>query len=347
VHFQRPFTPEEGLGPLFNDERCSSCHDLPTSGGAGVDLVTRMSAVHRDGRCDLRSGRGGDNLQRRATPLLAEAGIDREARPEEPVTLAEMAAPALYGLGLVEAVPLATLLQYADPDDADGDGIRGRLARTPDGRPAPFGRKGTHASLRDFVVEALAVEMGLTTRDRPREERPGGAVLPPGSDPAPDPELDDERLGELVTYVRFLAPPARVSPGSETESEAWSRGEELFGRIGCADCHRPTLRTGGENDGVAHPALRNREVALYSDFLLHDLGPGMAGICGPDARPSEYRTAPLVALRHRHRLLHDGRAESVAGAVAHHGGEAAAARRHFQELGPAQRDDLLRFLFSL
>ncbi|NNM32717.1 MAG: hypothetical protein HKO53_06605, partial [Gemmatimonadetes bacterium] len=41
--FGRPFTPEEGLGPLFNQERCVSCHDLPSSGGHGAEPVTKVT----------------------------------------------------------------------------------------------------------------------------------------------------------------------------------------------------------------------------------------------------------------------------------------------------------------
>jgi CxxC motif-containing protein (DUF1111 family) len=95
------------------------------------------------------------------------------------------------------------------------------------------------------------------------------------------------------------------------------------------------------------PALDRQLVPLYSDLLLHDMGPALADVCGRSASPSEYRTARLWGLRYRNALLHDGRAATVSQAIAFHGGEAGAARAAFEQLSPEQQALLLRFLATL
>ncbi|MDH3225288.1 MAG: thiol oxidoreductase, partial [Gemmatimonadota bacterium] len=86
---------------------------------------------------------------------------------------------------------------------------------------------------------------------------------------------------------------------------------------------------------------------IYSDLLLHDLGPEVAGTCSPLASPTEWRTAPLVGLGLRQVFLHDGRAQRLGDAVELHGGEAARARETFRSLTPSAREQLLAFLRSL
>ena len=103
------------------------------------------------------------------------------------------------------------------------------------------------------------------------------------------------------------------------------------------------MRTGES----ASAALAERTVRPYSDLLLHDLGQELADVCGPDAAPGELRTAPLWGLRHRARMLHDGRATDIEGAVAAHGGEAVAARDAFRSLPEEARRAVIRFLRSL
>ncbi|MCA9738953.1 MAG: hypothetical protein KC645_15095 [Gemmatimonadetes bacterium] len=340
--FDRDFTEVEGLGPLFNQRRCSSCHDVPTLGGSGVEAV-RKATRWEDDRCDLLRAQGGDNLQARATAALSAHGILREDRPAEATAAVDLAAPALYGLGLVDRIPEAALLAGEDPEDANGDGIRGRAARDAAGRVLRFGRKGDAPDLRGFIAGALIEEMGLTTAEHPAERGPNGAALPDGVDPAPDPEVPDASLDLLVAYVSGLAPVAPERLETRAAADTVRAGEAVFEAIGCASCHRPELQTGPDPD----PVWDERPVRLYSDLLLHDLGPERAGICGADAGPSEVRTAPLMGLRLRPSLLHDASTQRLEGALTVHGGEAANARARFLTLDPERRSALLRFLSTL
>lgn len=340
--FDRDFTVEQGLGPLFNGRRCSSCHDVPRLGGMGADLV-RKATRFEDNRCDLLVRHGGDLLQDQATEALRAHGVSRDPVPKEANAVAEILPPALYGAGLIEGIPDAVIMEHEDPDDRDGDGISGRAGRTFDGRLGRFGRKGTFANLRTFTEGALHGEMGITTRAFPKEEPHAGAALPPGVDPAPDPELADSLVEQITRFVRFLAAPAPDAALSDAARDSARAGQQIFGRIGCAACHLPELRTG--DSPVS--ALRDRSIPLYSDLLLHDLGPEMASVCAPNALPSEWRTAPLMGLRFRNGFLHDRRAQSVESAIRAHGGEAARSRNRFLVLEAAQRAAILRFLATL
>jgi len=341
--FERLATADEGLGPLYNAERCSDCHDQPVVGGGGTRIRVLKATRFEDNRCDLLLAEGGDNIQRRATDLLIAHGMGPEEVPAAATATAQVTAPPLLGLGLLEAVPDEVLLEWADPDDADGDGISGRLPRVADGRTARFGRKGDASTVRDFVDTALRFELGFTTPAHRAEEAVNGVPVPPAADPMPDPEIDAPTLAQLTDYVRFLAPPAPEQDLSAAARDTVAQGTALFGQIGCTACHREELRTGP----TATPALADRTIRPYSDMLVHDLGDALADVCGFDASPAELRTAPLWGLRHRDRLLHDGRAADVPSAISAHGGEATAARDAFMALPQEAQRAIVRFLLSL
>jgi CxxC motif-containing protein (DUF1111 family) len=339
--FHQEFTPEQGLGPAFNDRRCSSCHDLPTLGGMGAEIVHKATRFEND-RCDLLREHGGDLLQQQVTDTARALGFQAERVPPVATSAVDMISPPLFGAGLLEAIPEAAILRRADPDDANRDGISGRPGRTADGRLGRFGRKANFASLDAFIATALLGEMGLTSPLQPHEETLGGKTLPPGVDPAPDPEVNAESFALLVGFVRLLAAPAPEPGANAAARDSIERGARYFERAGCAQCHTPAFRTRS-----AVPALHNREVRLYSDLLLHDMGPDRASICAPDASPSEWRTPPLMGLRFRHVFLHDGRSQNVRSAIEAHGGEAARSAAAFRRLPPEQQELLLRFLRSL
>jgi len=341
--FNRAFTPEEGLGPLFNQVSCSSCHDLPTSGGHGAEPVTKVSDFDERTGCNLLKEDGGDLLQASVVPALRTAGILPERIPVSATAVTELRAPALYGIGLVEAIEDEDILIKADPDDQDGDGISGRPGLGPDGSLGRFGNKAQHATLSEFIENAIRGEMGLTTPAHPVEEMPNGLPLPEGSDPVPDPEIETSDLTLLSAYIGFLAQPPRRTLDSPEDQAASEEGRQIFANIGCATCHTPTLVTGNHQSS----ALNRKRFRIYSDLLLHDMGPELASICAPGACPSEWRTTRLVGLYLRSEFLHDGRARSVRDAILMHGGEAESARYRFQDLTPELQQSVLLFLRTL
>lgn len=340
--FNRPFTPEEGLGPLFNQDRCSSCHDLPTSGGHGAEPVAKASRFDSAQGCNVLTNQGGDLLQFAVTDHARALGVTPERMPPDATAATDMRAPALYGLGLVEAIPDDAILQAADPGDADSDGISGRPNLDSQGRLGRFGRKAQHATLFGFVEEAARLEMGLTTPGRPLEESANGVPVPSAADLAPDPEIGRAELQLLTDYVRFLAPPQPVRTDNVDPSDV-REGAKVFEWLGCESCHTPTFQTTSSEV----PAFDRKTFRLYSDLLLHDLGPNLAETCTPGTTPSEWKTARLVGLGHRFEFLHNGRAQTIEEAILLHGGEASAMRDTFRRLNPSAKRQLLSFLMSL
>lgn len=337
--FERTFTPETGLGPLFNARSCAECHLDPATGGVSDVVEIHASATLDSSACDLLAELGGPVYQQRVTPALRDAlGIDHEPIPSRATGTAQRTTPDVFGFGLLDAVPDSVLLALADPDDADGDGISGRVGRFLDGRIGRFGRKALVPTLAEFNEGALPIEQGITVPAMPDEGTIGGQPIPPGVDPLPEPEVDAVVVAALDDFVRLLAPPTPTAPGAKLR-----RGEEIFTAVGCAACHVPTLRTGDSD--IA--ALANREVHAYTDLLLHDMGPDLADICFGAASESEFRTEPLMGLRFSRRFLHDGRAATIEEAILLHGGEAAAARATFSGLSPEEREALLEFLENL
>lgn len=341
--FDKIFSPEEGLGPLFNENQCSACHTDPAPGGTGEQRLRKATRFIPPNRCDTLTAAGGENVRTRATPLLVARGIHREAVPAAATEQARFTVPFLFGLGLAEAVPDSTLAAHADSADRDHDGVSGRVGKDSDGRIGRFGRKAEARSIPEFVSGALHFEMGLTSPLRPEEGTLDGRPFPQGSDPTPEPEIDQRRLDLLSAFVRFLAPLRRAPARDAADAAVVARGERIFHEIGCTACHTPVLRTGSS----PVPALDHKAVALYSDLLLHDMGPALRSVCGRGSTPTEIRTAILMGVRYRRELLHDGRALGIPDAVAAHGGEATRARAAFQALPLQQRLALLRFLDTL
>lgn len=336
--FDSVFTPETGLGPLFNADACGECHEDPVAGGPGDEVELHASIVRADGFCDPLADRGGPVFQLEVTEALRAAlGIDAEPVPDT-ADRGFRTSPDVLGFGLLDAVPVSTLLALTDPDDADGDGISGRVNRFFDGRVGRFGRKALVPTLAEFNEGAFQIEQGVTTPKVADEGTVGGEPMPDGVDPLPEPEINGELVRLTDAFVRFSAPPARPKLRG-----APRRGEQVFSEVGCSACHVPALRTG------AHEveALAYKDVYAYTDLLLHDMGPDLADICLGQATRSEFRTEPLMGLRLSERFLHDGRATTIEEAIEAHAGEAAASRTAYEGLSESDRDALLEFLRAL
>lgn len=340
--FQRVFAPKDGLGPLFNGNACAECHEDPVVGGVG-DEVEVHATRFASNTCDPLFQEGGPVIQQNATPLLQAQGIQKEGIPPSATSQAKRTTPSVFGFGLIDAIPEKTILAYEDPNDSDGDGISGRANRSIDGRLGRFGRKAAVPSLSDFNAGAFPQEQGITTPLSPVEESINGQPVPQGTDPAADPEISLVEIEQLNNFVRFLAPPPRKLVNNHREQEQVEHGKKIFGKVRCARCHVPEMKTGPSNI----QALNKRTVALYSDLLLHDMGPDLADICLGLATPSEFRTELLMGLRFRKHFVHDGRATTVREAIEHHGGEAKNSREAFKTLSEKDKEALLKFLETI
>lgn len=377
----------DGLGPHFAANSCSSCHPEDGRGlppldgvGAGRGGIVLVSPKDADGEPHPVYGAQLQDLA--IEGVRAESAI--RARPQvERVRLGdgtevelerlelELSAPAygplgavrtslrigpqVIGLGLLEAVPDASIRAGADPDDRDGDGISGRVheVRASDGatRVGRFGWKASQPTLEAQVMAALHGDMGLTNPAHRAENhsaaQPDAAAVASGGDP----EVDAAKVARLAHYCRVLAVPARRAPRDDADRDLQERGARIFAIIGCASCHLPAMRTDASSPVEG---LREVEFHPFTDLLLHDMGEGLADDRRDGAASGrEWRTPPLWGIGRLEdvnghtRLLHDGRARSIEEAIHWHGGEAQRARDAFAGLPAAERAALLAFLQSL
>ncbi|MGH7895185.1 MAG: di-heme oxidoredictase family protein, partial [Candidatus Binatia bacterium] len=339
AQFERVDVAAEGLGPVFNGASCAECHNRPWIGGTSDRRVTRIGTTGAGGFDPLLAS-GGPVLQSQGitTPTCTVAG---EVVPSAATIVSPRDVPALFGVGLIESLPDAAILRLADPTDANRDGISGR-PNFDGGRVGRFGRKAQIATLRTFAGEAYLTEMGITSPEFPTESLPQGAPLT--CDPVSDPEDDGTNVARFVDFLAGLAPIPSGRYADATGKRIAIHGRSAFRRIGCALCHSERLRVAGT---VLRP-LGLKKVTIFSDLLLHDLGPGLAdGIAQGAADGNEFRTAPLWGVAFSAPYLHDGRAATLDAAILAHGGEAQTARDAFATLAVVDRAAILAFLGSL
>ena len=338
-------TAEEGLGPAFNGTSCAVCHNIPAIGGGGLILEVRAGFRDETGAFKTFDPTGETLMHLFSTPSHGcQPGI-----PDRATVIARRAPIPLFGAGLVEAIPDEAIIAREDPLDRDGDGVSGRAAiindvETGRRRVGRFGWKAQHATLITFGADAYRNEMGITNDVFPIEVAFG--ITPERireCDPFPDPEdrLDPvtrrRGIDNFASFMRFLAPLPRGLAGL-VEVE----GGRVFQEIGCASCHVPSLMTGPSGSRV----FDRKEVPLFSDLLLHDIGTG-DGIPQGAATEHEIRTPALWGLRFRRPLLHDGSATTIEEAIRRHGNEASRAQGLFSALDPTTREALMAFLRSL
>lgn len=378
----------DGLGPLFNARSCEACHVRdgrgrpPWDGEPFGSLLFRLSVPGASAdEPPVPEPTYGGQLQPLAIQALDGEGTPQVTYEEQPgqfadgqdfslrtprytftdlshgpmvadVQVSPRVAPALIGLGLLEAVPQADIEALADPDDSDGDGISGRANYVIDvtsgelalGR---FGLKSNQPTILQQVAGAFVGDIGITSALFVEESCTGaqadcGAAISGG-----DPELLDAILADVTFYSRALAVPIRRN----WDAQEVLRGKQIFRDIGCASCHVPTLTTGDIPDLLG---FSNITIRPYTDLLVHDMGSDLADDrpdFGADGR--EWRTPPLwglgliEAVNGHLYLLHDGRARGHVEAIMWHGGEAEDARAAFASLSAVERAELVAFLESL
>ena len=274
----------------------------------------------------------------------------------------------VFGAGLIEQIPDKAILanQAATAVQRSAFGIRGRAnvvvpfqtvsgqtnSNGNDGTIARFGWKAQNKSLLMFSGEAYNVEMGISNELFPteREENAACQFATNPNDSIDTVEMDSVTAmpgaQKFAFFMRLLAPPvpSSVAPGGATSIQ---RGRQRFAETGCALCHTPSMRTGN----ATTVALRNQQVDLYSDLLVHDMGVALAdGVSQGQAGPREFRTAPLWGLGQRLFFLHDGRSNDLVSAIRQHasqGSEANLVIGNYERLREDQKQDLLNFLRSL
>jgi len=378
-------TGRDGLGPTYNAVSCSGCHTLdgrgPPFGKSGrVSIALLFRLQHHNGTAFGPEPSYGGQLnplaiesaepEGRATVEFAPVpgtfadGTSYELRrpvfrfhdlrfgPFAPGTrVSPRLAPQLPGLGLLEAVREADILALADEKDSDGDGISGRANYVHDaayGRTAlgRFGWKAGQASLLAQNAAAFLGDIGITSSVFSEENCPPAQAKCREAPNGGSPELSDQALMRVTTYIQLLAVPSRRIQ----DPELVERGERRFHEVRCASCHHPSFTTGPHELDV----LSGQKIFPYTDLLLHDMGMELADH-SPEGRANgrEWKTPPLWGIGllptvNRHQsLLHDGRARNVEEAILWHGGEGQASRELYKQLPAEDRHALLEFVNSL
>ena len=340
--FQFVETKASGLGPIFNRDSCAACHAFPAPGGSSGIVVTRFGRV-TNGVFDPLASLGGSLLQERA---IDPTGLEHV--PLSANVVAKRLSTPLFGLGLVEAIPDATILRGVRTTPVDG--VLGKASlvvdaathRTLVGR---FGWKAQQATLLSFAGDAYLNEMGITNRLFPTENAPNGNLtLLKSLDTVADPEDHVDAtsgkadIDRAADFMRLLSPPPPLPITAST-----TFGAKLFLDVGCTSCHTPVMFTGTST--IA--AFNSKAVMLYSDLLLHDMGPLGDGIVQGNALARDMKTPPLWGLRARGTFLHDGRATTIDGAIKAHAGEGQVSKDRYLRLTPDQQALLVEFLKSI
>jgi CxxC motif-containing protein (DUF1111 family) len=373
-----------GIGPIFNNSSCVSCH--PKDGRSsfpndinslsGFFLRTSLPGITADGG-PVAVPNYGLQIQNQAifgyepegrfsvtfTPITETFADGTQIILQKPTysvidtyddfssnaMLSPRLAPPVFGLGLLEAIPEAEILMYQDIDDLDGDGITGKAnyVYNPISDAIEIGRfgwKANTATIMEQCAGAYSGDMGITTYLFPYETGDGQTNGNDGF--GDDPEITEEILNQVVFYCKTLAVPAP----RDLDNESVKKGAQIFESIGCAACHVPSMTTG--NNTIS--AISIQKIFAYTDMLLHDMGDALS-----DNRPdfladgNEWKTRPLwgigltkVVNGHTD-FLHDGRAKNVTEAILWHGGEGLASKNKFKALSTADREVLLKFINAL
>lgn len=290
----------------------------------------------------------------------------------------------LFGLGLVENTPDSVLrTNLASTQAARFQlGIGGSFNTSGnDGTITRFGWKAQNKSLLVFAGEAYNVEQGVSNELFPDERSAvQGCVF--NSTPEDSSNIlngnsssgnfgaplgtASEMLADFENFAVFMRLSAPATPAPPTTST--QDGSALFGSVGCALCHSPSLTSGSSG----FTGMSNVTYQPFSDFALHHMGSGLAdGITQGTAGPDQFRTAPLWGIGQRLFFLHDGRTSDLLQAIEAHSdcsdssgshhrrdfdffnqfgscrSEANGVIRNFNALSPAQQQDILNFLRSL
>ena len=342
-----------GLGPLYNNDGCSSCHGNPKVGGGAV--TTELRAGHFNG-INFVDAAGGS--------LINDRSIDprfQERVPAGNEVRTFRISLSLFGDGFVECIDSNLLLAISNAQPA---AQRGTLIQVPVNeaanrvRAGRFGIKNQHASLVSFAADAYVNEMGITTVLQPVENTSLGNSIA-AIDAVPDPEDDSDAehpfgvdLQFFIDFMRSLKAPPRDAAAAATASA--QRGQALFTQIGCAVCHTPNIVTvpAGTvvNQGAftCPAALGDKTIHPFGDFLMHNIGTG-DGIVqnGGQGTRNQVRTLPLWGLRARDRLMHDAQTVTRTDAINRHAGQATTARNNFNALSAGSQQDIINFLNTL
>jgi CxxC motif-containing protein (DUF1111 family) len=168
----------DGLGPIFNQNACASCHQNGATGGAGQNIEQRYGTI-LNGTFNTLAATGGSLRQLfglggfNVGGLNCNSGVDANPAPGATIFAGRVTTP-LFGLGLVDSLPDAVFSTLASREAAAIRGIPRLITITLPNpldssqvmgaqRVGRFGWKANQPSLAQFSADAYLNEMGITT----------------------------------------------------------------------------------------------------------------------------------------------------------------------------------------
>ncbi len=373
-----------GLGPRFNSNSCASCHAYPAVGGSSPPTNPLFSVYNYNGASNTMpsfitstgpilearfinqpgttipdgtvhqlftiSGRSDASGCSISQPDFATAAADSN--------LVLRQVPPLYGDGLIEVVRNIDIINNMNANLT----VKARLGITGhpnysgnDGSIQRFGWKAQGRSTLLTAAQQMNVEMGVTNETFPNEiDQTPGCVLNPVPEtvsnftPGILTEMFPGDAERAEYFTQWLAPPTPTAPTTSTKN-----GKTQFTNAGCVYCHTTSFKT----PATSRPALGHITINLYSDLLVHHMGPGLAdGLAQGQAGPDEFRTAPLWGIGQRLFFMHDGRTTDIVQAIEDHyslgngsypASEANQSVTNFNNMTSKNQQDLVNFLRSL
>jgi len=373
-----------GLGPRFNSNSCASCHAYPAVGGSSPPSNPLFAVYNYNGANNTMPSfitSSGPILEARfinqpGTTIpdgtvhqlftitgRSDASGCNISQPDF-VTAASQGNLALrqviptYGDGLIEVIRNIDIINNmnANLTKKASLGIAGHPNNSGnDGSIQRFGWKAQVRSTLLMAANQMNVEMGVTNETFPNEiDQTPGCVLNPVPEtvsnftPGILTEMFPGDAERAEYFTQWMAPP---TPGQQNSST--TNGKTQFTNAGCVYCHTTSFTT----PATSRPALGSITINLYSDILVHHMGPGLAdGLQQGSAGPDEFRTAPLWGIGQRLWFLHDGRTSNIVTAIEDHfsvgnssypASEANQSVTNFNNLSPKNQQDLVNFLRSL
>jgi len=370
-----------GLGPRYNGEGCAQCHAQPATGGTSPFVNPQVAAATDQGASNqvpffitsngpVREARfpytssgtpdGGVHDLYTITGRVDAPGCNIQQpnfnQAQQQNNLIFRIPTPLFGDGLIEEISDASIINNMNSNTQQKHSLG--IAGSPntsanDGTITRFGWKAQNKSVEVFAGEAYNVEVGVTNEmfNTERDQTPGCQFNPTPEDSTNFDSSGTALPSDIVRFAMFMKMLDQPTPGPGSPST--QHGSQVFSQIGCALCHNPSFTTGQSTVS----ALSNVQANLYSDLLLHHMGPGLAdNVSQGAAAGDQFRTAPLWGLGQRIFFMHDGRTSDLVQAIQAHASngnhqypssEANAVVNNYNHLSSSSQQDLLNFLRSL
>ena len=370
-------------GPDANS--CAGCHNQPITGGGGDNVANVFVLAHEFPNVNFDEG-AGDSLE---VLTLTTTGNERGTISMFGSGLIELLAREMtHELHIIRdaAIGKAQATKQSVTVKVHAKGVSfGKLTAWPDGLLdlskiegvdedliiKPFSQKGVYTSLREFTLDSMQLHHGLQGEERV------GVDVDADSDGVAN-ELTAADITAITLFQATLPLPVIANPDDKAIYSHAERGQELFGTIGCAVCHKPYLElhdpvytepnpynppgtqnvesppslysvdllAGNTSNAIEVTESGTYRVYAYTDLKRHNMGEILANETLEQrfVESPVWLTRKLWGIMSEPPFLHHGRATLLDEAIAAHGGEANQSQAEYLNLSEPDRIAVIEFL---